>query len=240
MTSSGIASNLARVRERIARAAEVAGRDAASVRLMGVSKTMPAVAIRAAHAAGLRLFGENRVQEFEEKRQGLEGLEGAEFRLVGHLQSNKAQKAAALFDAVESLDSLALAAKLDAACGKARKRLPVLIEINIGNEESKSGLTEGSEELEALLTAAPRFSHLELRGLMAVPPFPEKAEDSRPFFQRMRRLRDALAARRLPGVGMEELSMGMSSDFEIAIEEGSTCVRVGTAIFGARTPWRKP
>jgi pyridoxal phosphate enzyme (YggS family) len=229
-----IAENIVTVRERIAAAARRAGRAAEDVTLMAVSKTFPPEKIREAYDAGLRVFGENRVQEFAEKAAALAELSDAEWHMIGHLQTNKAGKAAELFHAVDSVDSLKLAEKLDAAARKLRKKLPVLIEVNVGGEAAKSGVAAGSHELEDLLQAAPRFDVLEFRGLMTVPPFTDDPEGARPFFQQLRELRNAIAARKLPGIAMDELSMGMSHDFEVAVEEGSTCVRVGTAIFGAR------
>ncbi|MBI2681909.1 MAG: YggS family pyridoxal phosphate-dependent enzyme [Acidobacteriales bacterium] len=229
-----IAANLAGIHERMASAAKRAGRTRGEIALMAVCKTMPAERIREAYGAGQRLFGENRVQEFAEKRPWLTGMTGAQFHLIGHLQSNKAAKAVELFHAVDSVDSLRLADKLDAAARKLGRRLPVLIEVNIGGEAAKSGLAPDDLELEELLHDAPRLEALEIRGLMTVPPYTEDPEGARPYFRRMRELRDATAKRKLPYVKMDELSMGMSHDFEVAIEEGSTCVRIGTAIFGAR------
>ena len=154
--------------------------------------------------------------------------------MIGHLQTNKAGKAVELFGAVESVDSVKLAEKLDAAARGLGKRLSVLIEVNVGGEAAKSGVAADSRELEELLLAAPRLEGLEFRGLMTVPPFTDDPEGARPYFRKLRSLREAIAARRLAGVGMDVLSMGMSHDFSVAIEEGSTCVRVGTAIFGER------
>lgn len=232
---SSVVQNLAAVRERIAAAASRAGRRPEEVALMAVSKTFPPAVIREAYQAGQRLFGENRVQEFAEKASALSDLTGAEWHLIGHLQSNKAAKAAELFVAVDSVDSLRLAEKLHAAAQKANKRLPVLIEVNIGGEAAKSGATPDSPELEQLLLAAQRLEALQFGGLMTIPPFGEDPQRARPFFRRLRELRDQIAARHLPAVSLDVLSMGMSHDFEVAIEEGSTCVRVGTAIFGERT-----
>ncbi len=229
-----IADNIAAVRARIEAAARRAGRSAADVALMGVTKTQSPERIHEAHAAGLRLFGENRVQEFAAKASVLADLAAAEWHMVGHLQTNKAAKAVDLFRAVDSLDSLKLAEKLDAAARALGRKLPVLIEINLGGEEAKSGLALDSRELEELLLAAPRFEALEFRGLMTVPPFTDNPEDARLYFRNLRQLRDASAARQLPAIRMDALSMGMSHDFEVAIAEGSTCVRVGTAIFGER------
>jgi pyridoxal phosphate enzyme (YggS family) len=229
-----IAENIARVRERITSAARRAGRHPSEVTLMGVSKTFPVECIREAYAAELRVFGENRVQEFEGKVDAVRDLEGAEWHLIGHLQTNKAATAAELFSAVDSVDSVRLAEKLNAFAEKSRKKLAILIEINVGGEEAKSGLASESEELEQILLAAPHWKNLAIRGLMTVPPYKENPEDARPFFRQLRQIRDRIAARRLPAIAVDVLSMGMSHDFEVAIEEGSTCVRVGTAIFGER------
>jgi PLP dependent protein len=230
-----IAENIARIRERIAAAATRAGRDPVLIALMAVTKTVEPRRIREAHAAGLRLFGENRVQEFAEKINLLRDLDGTGFHLIGHLQTNKAAKAAEMFAAVDSLDSLRLADKLNQAAAKLKRKLDVLIEVNVGGEAAKTGVAPGSAEIEALLGAAPRLESLRFAGLMTVPPFTVDPEQARPHFRRLRELRDTLAARAPSGVELSELSMGMSHDFEVAIEEGATCVRVGTAIFGART-----
>ena len=230
-----IAENIARVRDRIAATARRSGRKPAEIALMAVTKTHPPERIQEAHAAGLRLFGENRVQEFDRKAEAVRNLQGAEWHMIGHLQSNKASNAAELFSAIDSLDSLKLAEKLNAAAQKLSKKLMVLIEINVGGEAAKSGVAPGSQELETILEAAPLLTSLEFRGLMTIPPFTEKPEEARPYFRQLRSLRDTLSARRLPCIGMDVLSMGMSHDFEVATEEGSTCVRVGTAIFGERT-----
>ncbi len=230
-----IADNLARVRDRIAAAARRAGRNPDEIRLMAVGKTFPAEIVREACDAGQRLFGENRVQEFAEKFPALRNLPDAEWHMIGHLQSNKANRAAELFHAVDSLDSIALGHKLNAAAAKSGKILPVLLELNVGNEESKSGLRPDDPAVDELLDAASGWPNLEVQGLMAVPPWSEDAQKSRPFFRVLRQFRDRIAARNLPRVRMDVLSMGMSNDFEVAIEEGSTCVRVGTAIFGKRT-----
>ena len=229
-----IAENIARVRERIDRAARRAGRDPSAITLMAVSKTFSPDSIREAYAAGIRTFGENRAQEFAAKADALRDLSDAEWHLIGHLQSNKAAKAAELFGAVDSVDSARLAEKLSAVADKAGKVLPVLIEINVGGEEAKSGVAPGSEELEQILSGAPQWKNLSVRGLMTVPPYTEDPEGARAFFHKLREIRDGVAARRLLAVSMDVLSMGMSHDFEVAIEEGSTCVRVGTAIFGER------
>lgn len=230
-----IAENIAAVHERIAEAARRAGRRPEEIALLAVSKTHPPERIREAHAAGLRLFGENRVQEFAGKAGALANLAGAEWHMIGHLQTNKSGKAAELFGAVDSVDSVKLAEKLDAAALALGKKLSVLIEINVGGESAKSGVTPDSRTLEELLLAARRFEALRFRGLMTVPPFSDDPEGARPFFRKLRELRASVAARNLPAISMDVLSMGMSHDFEVAIAEGSTCVRVGTAIFGERT-----
>ncbi len=229
-----VAENIARIRERVARAAGRAGVSADSVTLMAVSKTVEPERIRQAYEAGLRVFGENRVQEFSEKAPALASLADTRWHLIGHLQSNKARKAVELFQGVDSVDSLRLAEKLNQAAEQMDRTLPILIEIKVGNEESKSGIPADSAELDDLLKSITSLEHLQVRGLMTVPPFTEDPEGARPYFRRLRELRDAIAALRLQRVEMETLSMGMSHDFEVAIEEGSTCVRVGSSIFGAR------
>ncbi|MGC2183781.1 MAG: YggS family pyridoxal phosphate-dependent enzyme [Terriglobales bacterium] len=230
-----VAKNITDVRERITAAARRAGRDPGEVTLMAVSKTFAVGYIREAYTAGLRVFGENRVQEFSGKAALLDDLQEAEWHMIGHLQTNKAAAAAELFTAVDSLDSLRLAEKLNASAEKLGKRLGALIEINVGGESAKSGLAPESGELESLLMAAPKLGCLDFSGLMTIPPFTEDTQEARPYFRQLRALRDQIAARRLPRIHMDTLSMGMSHDFEVAIEEGSTCVRVGTSIFGERT-----
>lgn len=229
-----IREQIAAVLERMATAAGRAGRSPDDVRLMAVTKTHPPELIREAYAAGLRLFGENRVQEFAGKASAVSGLSGAEWHMIGHLQTNKASRAAEHFAAVDSVDSVKLSEKLDAAARQYGKKLTVLIEINVGGEDAKSGVAPNSKELEDLLVAAPRFEALEFRGLMTVPPYTDDPDGARSYFRKLRELRDTIAARKLAAVHMGTLSMGMSHDFEAAIEEGSTCVRVGTAIFGER------
>jgi len=229
-----IGDNIAQIRERIAVAAHRAGRDPSSVTLMAVSKTFPVESIRDAYAADIRAFGENKVQEFTGKADSLRGLTDAQWHFIGHLQSNKAAKAVELFDAVDSVDSVKLAERLNGAAEAAGKKMSVLIEINVGGEEAKSGLAPKSEELDRILSNAAQWKNLSIQGLMTVPPYADDREQTRPFFRQLRVLRDEIAARSLPAVSMGVLSMGMSHDFEVAIEEGSTCVRVGTAIFGER------
>ena len=229
-----IAENIAQIREQIAAAARRAGRNPADITLMAVSKTFPVESIRDAYAAGLRVFGENRVQEFAGKANALRDLPDAEWHLIGHLQTNKAAKATELFDAVDSVDSVRMAEKLNAFAESAGKTLSVLIEINVGGEQAKNGVAPGSEELEQILRGGPRWGNLKIHGLITVPPYTEDPEGSRPYFRQLRQIRDSIAARELPKIGTSVLSMGMSHDFEVAIEEGATCVRVGTAIFGER------
>jgi hypothetical protein len=223
--------NLERVRVRIAHAAERAGRRAEEITLVAVSKTFPADAIRAAYDAGLRSFGENRVQEFEAKRPKLADLTEATWHLIGHLQSNKVRRAAHLFHQVDSIDSLALAQKLDSAAAAESKRLPVLIEVHLGGEETKSGVAEG--DLRTLAEGVEKLPHLELRGLMTIPPYCDDPEAARPYFRKLRELRNEISQRL--GRALPALSMGMSHDFEVAIEEGTTEIRIGTALFGQRS-----
>ncbi len=226
-----IRDNLLRVQERIGAAATAVGRRSEEITLIGVSKTRPAEAIRVAYEAGLRHFGENRVQEWEAKRSALADLQ-ATWHLIGHLQSNKAARAAGLFHSVDSVDDLALAQRLDRASGgqSGAPKLRVLIEVRVEREESKSGVNP--EEAGALAAKLPEFAHLELAGFMCVPPFLEDPAKVRPYFRRLRELRDSFS--RENGRELPVLSMGMSHDFEVAIEEGATEVRVGTAIFGSR------
>jgi PLP dependent protein len=229
-----IPENIADLQAKLEQSAKRARRNSAEITLMAVTKTHPPERIREAYNAGLRLFGENRVQEFSAKAPFLSDLPGAEWHMIGHLQSNKSAKAAELFTAIDSVDSLKLAEKLNTAAQSLNKVLEVLIEVNVGGEAAKSGVAPDSSELENLLTAAPRLEALKFRGLMTVPPHTEDPQGARPYFRQFRTLRDQIAARNLPAISMEILSMGMSHDFEVAIEEGSTCIRIGTAIFGER------
>jgi len=229
-----VAANLPAIHERIMRAAARAGRNPETIAYIAANKTQPAWRIVEGSEAGQRLLGENRVQEFADKCGALGPISDAEFHMIGHLQSNKAGKAVEIFRAVDSLDSAKLGDRLNAAAAKLDKIIGVLIEINIAGEEAKSGIAADSPELEQILSAAPRWTNLRLQGLMTVPPFTEDPEGARPYFRKLRELRDSLAGRNLPSVKFDQLSMGMSHDFEVAIEEGSTCVRVGTAIFGER------
>jgi PLP dependent protein len=225
-----IAGNVAQLRERIERAAGRASRRPEEITLVAVSKTITADRMQEAFAAGVRHFGESRTQEWESKAPLLSSLD-ATWHLVGHLQRNKAVRALSLFHEIDSLDSLPLAEKLERAAGDGR-RLPVLIEVRLDPAAKKAGCEP--EELPRLAEGLLLMPHLELRGLMTVPPLVGEIEQARPYFRRLRELRDNLASQiNLP---LPELSMGMSRDFEIAIEEGATQIRVGTAVFGARPP----
>ncbi|MFN2385652.1 MAG: YggS family pyridoxal phosphate-dependent enzyme [Thermoanaerobaculia bacterium] len=228
---SGIAERLQDIRDRIARAAARAGRDPSSVSLLAVSKGQPVGRVREAAAAGQQIFGENRVQEGIGKIEALQGeLPQVVWKLIGPLQTNKAKAALQYFSTVESLDRERLALRLESLLAETGRTLPVLLEINLASEATKSGvLTNEAENLAAACLALP---HLDVRGLMAVPPYAEDPDASRPHFRRLRETRDRLAERF--GREMPELSMGMSHDFEVAVEEGSTEVRIGTALFGAR------
>jgi len=226
-----IAENITRVQERIAAACRRAGRGPQDVKLVAVTKTVPPDRVRLAFEAGLRDFGENRVQEAAAKRPALSDLT-VTWHLIGHLQSNKARPARELFHWVHSVDSLRLAEKLHQVAVCSGDRLPVLLEVNLGGEATKSGV--GESEVIPLVEQIAPLETLEVRGLMVIPPFFEDPEHARPFFRRLRQLAREVEARDVPNVSMQELSMGMSHDFEVAIEEGATIVRVGTAIFGPR------
>ncbi len=233
--TQAIHENVAAIRQRIAAACARAGRDVAEITLVAVSKTVEAARIRAAIAEGVRVLGENRVQEAQTKLDELRALSiepQVQWHLIGHLQSNKARRAVELFDAVHSVDSLKLAEKLAQAAAELGKRLPVFIEVNLGGEDSKAGVT--AETVLPLCEAVNKLAALELKGLMAVPPFLDDAEAVRPYFRRLRELRDMAVNAGVVDASFRELSMGMSNDFEVALEEGATFVRVGTALFGAR------
>jgi pyridoxal phosphate enzyme (YggS family) len=230
-----IAENLHQIRTEIAAACARANRPVEDVALMAVSKMHPVDLLLEAHAAGQRLFGENRVQEWQQKAEAAAALPGLEMHLIGPLQSNKTAKAAELFHAIDTVDSLRIATRLNDAARALSKRLPIYLEVKLSHEESKHGLAPA--DLPALLDAIAKLEALIPIGLMTVPPWPadvaNAGEEARPYFQQLRRLRDENLARCPTLTG---LSMGMSNDFAAAIEEGSTCVRVGTAIFGKRTP----
>jgi hypothetical protein len=229
-----VEDNIALIKHRIAASAAKAGREVDEIRLIAVTKTFGPEHIRQAYAAGLRLFGENRVQEFAGKVSQLQDLTGTEWHMIGHLQTNKASTAAELFSAVDSVDSVRLAERLNQSAAERGKKLKVLIEVNVGGEAAKSGVEPDSPELWKLLESAATWPQLQIQGLMTVPPFTDDPHQARPYFRQLRELRDRFAARSLPGISMDVLSMGMSHDFEVAIEEGSTCIRLGTAIFGVR------
>jgi pyridoxal phosphate enzyme (YggS family) len=231
-----IAENLLGIEDRIAAACRRAGRPREEVALMAVSKTHPASTLLEAISAGVTLFGENRVQEYQQKCAEIAGsLATRQIRvhLIGKLQSNKSAKAAEIFSEIDSLDSLKLAQRLNEAADRLSRKLPVLLEIKLSHEESKSGFTPDSAELSELLERLADFSNLQPRGLMTVPPWSEDPESARPYFVQLRQLRDRLASA-YTQIDFSQLSMGMSGDFEVAIEEGSTCVRIGTALFGKR------
>jgi pyridoxal phosphate enzyme (YggS family) len=229
-----LAVRLAGIRARIAAAAKNCRREPDEVRLIAISKTHPASVIKRVIEFGALDIGENRVQEAEGKIADI-GRDAARWHLVGHLQNNKARRAVNLFDVIHSLDSLELARRLDRLCREeGREKLAVLVQVDLGHEETKSGIKES--ELTHLVEGLGPLDRLELIGLMTLPPFFDDPEQSRPFFRRLRQLRDELAARGAFGNAQGELSMGMTNDFEVAIEEGATMVRVGTAIFGERDP----
>jgi PLP dependent protein len=225
-----ILENLYRIQGRIADAVRRAHRPAADVTIIAVTKTHPPEIIRAAYDAGLRQFGENRVQEFETKLPQVSDLPDTTWHLIGHLQSNKAARAARLFHRIDSVDSISLAQKLDAAATEENKTLGVLIEVHLSAETSKSGVSES--DLPALAETIIGLRHLQLHGLMTIPPFFDQPEDARPFFRKLRHLRDDLEKRL--SLELPVLSMGMSHDFDVAVEEGATEIRPGTALFGER------
>lgn len=229
--SPTIRSRLAEVRARISQAASRADRDPASVRLVAISKTFPADAVRAAVDAGHTEFGENKVQEALQKMDQTAGLP-IRWHLVGHLQSNKAKKAGARFDVVQSVDGADLVPLLDDAARNAGRQLQVLVQVDLAGEVTKFGARE--DELPGIFAVASAARAVTIVGLMAIPPAVEDADAARPYFRALRGVRDRLLARGVSPAMLTELSMGMSHDFEIAIEEGATIVRVGTAIFGAR------
>jgi len=227
---SQIAENLARVRERMEAAARRSGRDPESVRLVAVSKTADAERVRQAIEAGAKILGENYVQEAQKKIDVL-GHEIA-WHFIGHLQTNKAKAAAGLFDFIHSVDSLNLAQELGRRAKLQEKVLPVLLEVNLAGEVTKFGAQE--KEIFLLAEKLSGMEGIEVKGLMTMPPFFEDPEASRPYFVELRKMGERLAREKIPGISVEELSMGMSNDFEVAVEEGATLVRVGTAIFGPR------
>ena len=238
---TALRENFERLEEAIGAACRAAGRARSEVELMAVSKTFPAEAVAEAAAQGLTLFGENRVQEFNAKvlyaaEKGTWAMRGKlRFHLIGHLQSNKAARAAEIFDGVDSLDSVRLAERLSEAAGKTGKRLPVLIEVKLSPEATKNGVEPESDEAAQLLERLPDLLDLEVRGLMTIAPWGAPEDVTRACFRSLRMWRDRWAAAH-PNLKFDVLSMGMSGDFRLAIEEGATRIRVGTALFGARTP----
>lgn len=246
---TSLKENLEQLEDQIAAACKRAGRARHEVELMAVSKTCPVAVIQEAEALGLCLFGENRVQEFAAKAQELEPLRvyGANdasdvpilVHLIGHLQSNKAQRAVELFDGIDSLDSLRLAERLNEAAGKLGKLLPVLLEVKLSPEETKAGLDPDSPDAEQLLERLPDLHHLDVRGLMTIAPWGVAEEVTRACFRSLRQWRDRCAVAH-PKLNLHTLSMGMSGDFALAIEEGATRIRIGTALFGKRAPYTGP
>jgi len=229
---SGIADRLRSVQERIARAAERVGRDPSSIELVAVSKTKTTAEVREAAEAGARAFGENYVQELLRKREDLG--DAVEWHYVGHLQTNKAKHLVPFCALIHSVDSVKLATEIDRRAREHGRRQPILVEVKLSEEDTKFGIDAG--EVASLAQAVRKLPGVDLRGLMVMPPFAEDPEASRPYFVRLRRLRDALREAGLPAGSCTHLSMGMTGDFEVAIEEGATIVRVGTAIFGPRQP----
>jgi len=227
-----ISTRLSEVRARIDAAARGAGRDPSSVRLVAVSKTFPPDAVREAYAAGHRDFGENRVQEALEKISASPELSDARWHLLGHLQSNKARKAAPAFAMIQSVDSIDLLQKLDAAAAESGHAPELLVQVDLAGEDTKYGTPP--TEVPRILDAAARCRATRVVGLMILPPIPETPEDARPWFRQLRELRDGGLAAGVPAGMLREMSMGMSGDFEVAVQEGATIVRVGTAIFGSR------
>jgi PLP dependent protein len=225
-----VAANYQNIRARIGEAAARVGRDPNSVKLLAAAKSQSLEAISAAIAGGVALIGENYVQEAQEKKARLS--EPAEWHMIGHLQRNKAKLAVQLFDLIESLDGIALARELDKEGRSRGKRVRVFVEVNVAGEESKSGIAKSA--VASLMEEVAELSHLRIEGLMTVPPFRENLEDVRPYFRELRELKDQLNAVGLPNVELKELSMGMTHDYTVAIEEGATIVRVGTALFGPR------
>lgn len=225
-----VAANYLRVLEKIREAATRSGRDPAGVKVLAASKSQSAAQIRAAIEAGIRLFGENYVQEAKAKRDAVG--EPVEWHMIGHLQRNKVKAALELFDVIESLDSESLARELDQEGKKRGRKIRTFIEVNLAGEESKTGIPRA--QLPALLDEVARLSHLTVKGLMVVPPFRENPDEVRPYFRALRELQLELGKLKIPNVDLRELSMGMTHDYPVAIDEGATLVRIGTAIFGPR------
>jgi pyridoxal phosphate enzyme (YggS family) len=231
--SEQIRERLTRVHQQIARAAERAGRRAEEITLIAVSKTFDPATVQQAVDAGVRDLGENRVQEAIAKAPMVKG--DVRWHLIGHLQSNKARHAVETFQVIHTIDSVELAVRLDRIAGQAGRRPVVLVQVDLAHEPTKSGADE--DELPAIIEALDSAQYLEFRGLMTLPPFFDSAEKTRPYFRKLRSILEGLNRGRAPDRKLTELSMGMSHDFEVAIEEGATMVRVGTAIFGSREKW---
>jgi pyridoxal phosphate enzyme (YggS family) len=225
-----VAANYRALCQRIGEAAARAGRNPQGIKLLGAAKSQSIDLVRSAIRAGVTLLGENYVQEAQEKKEQLP--ERAEWHMIGHVQRNKAKKAVAIFDVIESVDNIALARELHKEAHKQNKTMRILVEVNLAGEPSKSGVAK--EHVEGLLRAAAELASLRIEGLMAVPPFRENPQEVRPYFQRLRELRDRLRELRLENVNLTELSMGMTHDYAVAVEEGATIVRIGTALFGPR------
>jgi PLP dependent protein len=226
-----VAANYLGVFARISDAAEKCGRKAEDIKLLGASKSQSIDAIQEAIAAGVKLIGENYVQEAKNKKDRIAA--SVEWHMIGRLQRNKAKAAIELFDIIESLDNLALARELDKEAGKRGRKVRVFIEVNLGNEESKSGIAKN--QVVSLVEEVASLSNMRVEGLMTVPPFRENLEEARPYFRELSELRERLNELRLPNVDLRELSMGMTHDYTVAIEEGATIVRIGTALFGPRS-----
>jgi pyridoxal phosphate enzyme (YggS family) len=226
-----VAANYRTLLQRIGEAAAKAGRDPGEIRLLGAAKSQSVELVRSAIGAGVKLIGENYVQEAQDKKKQIANI--AEWHMIGHLQRNKARAAVEIFDMIQSLDNIALARELNKEASKRNKVVRVLVEVNLAGEESKSGIAK--DKVEELLGAASELANLRVEGLMAVPPFRENPEDVRSYFQTLRELRERLCERRVANVDLRELSMGMTHDYTVAVEEGATIVRVGTALFGPRT-----
>ena len=225
-----VAGNYRKILDRINEIAGKCGRHPREVKVLGAAKSQSVESIRAAIAAGVTLIGENYVQEAEAKKAQVS--EAIEWHMIGHLQRNKAKAAAEIFALIESLDSVALALELEKQGRQRGKKIRALVEVNLAGEESKSGIAK--DDLASLLEAIAELKHVTVEGLMTVPPFREEPEESRPYFRELRELKDKLNAQRIPNVDLAELSMGMTHDYPVAIEEGATIVRIGTALFGPR------
>ena len=225
-----VAGNYHKILDRISETAGKCGRRAQGIKVLGAAKSQSVELIRQAIAAGVTLIGENYVQEAETKKAQV--LESVGWHMIGHLQRNKAKAAVEIFDLIETLDSVALALELEKQGKRIGKKIRTLVEVNLAGEESKSGIAK--DDLASLLEAVATLDHVVVEGLMTVPPFREEPEESRPYFRELRKLKDKFNAQRIPHVDLQELSIGMTHDYPVAIEEGATIVRIGTALFGPR------